>query len=175
MLTAPGPCHRLITIFMLMRQDSDVNVDDDETWLGRNDVSRGVAYLSHPRWAVKDTISIANIKEAQNICRIVSTALWEPLGVRMKTSASSLLCSCQWPSCCGQGGQKYAMLNTVEYFWALWNTVEYWIHESFTHQVGSVSALHTPLVENVSLWKILICTQKMPIYTTYAIKIYHCH
>ena len=41
-------------------------------------------------------------------------------------------------------GQKYAILNTVEYFWALWNTVEYWIHESFTHQVGSVSALHKP-------------------------------
>ena len=40
-------------------------------------------------------------------------------------------------------GQKYAILNTVEYIWALWNTVEYWIHESFTHQVGSVSALHT--------------------------------
>ena len=124
-----------------MRQDSDV--DDDETWLGRNDVSRGVAYLSHSWWAVKDTISIANIKEAQNICRIVSMALSEPPGARMKTSASSLLCSCQWPSCCGQGGQKYAILNTVEYFWARRNTVEYWIHESFTHQVGSVSALHT--------------------------------
>ena len=33
MLTAPGPCHRLITIFMLMRQDYDVNVDDDDNGL----------------------------------------------------------------------------------------------------------------------------------------------